>query len=491
VTATDLVLTVTEMLRKEKVVGKFVEFFGEGTASLAAGARPRDDRQHGARVRRDHGLLPGRRQDDRVLRITGRTRARSSAFEAYFKAQGLFGMPKAGEIDYSEVSSSTWHRRARRWPARSARRTASRSARSRRRFTELFSQAGRPRTATASRPPSSPRASRPAWPGIDGVGHGDVLIAAITSCTNTSTPGVLLAAGLLAKKAVERGLKVKPARQDLARAGLARRHRVPENAGLLPYLEQLGFYVAATAAPPASATPARWIRDQREAIVKNDLVCAAVLSGNRNFEARIHPNLRRTSSQPAAGGRLRDRRHVNIDLMTEPLGRARTASRCTSATSGRPDEIARVMKYATDAEDLPQAVQRPWPKATRPVERNPAVRNRRRSTTGRSRPTSPSRRSSTASACSPGTVDDVKRRARARHLRRLDHHRPHLPAGAIKDTSPAGKYLIEHGVGKADFNSYGARRGNHEVMMRGTFANVRIKNLMLPPKADGSRVEGG
>ena len=541
VTATDLVLTVTEMLRKAKVVGKFVEFFGEGAATLSV-ARPRDDRQHGARVRRDDGLLPGRRGDRRLPR--GAPAAPTSeidAFAAYFKAQGLFGIPRAGEIDYTQVVEARPRARSRRAsPGRSGRRTASSSAASRSSSPTLFSkpspengfgkpaaelaQASRvePPTWTAAaqrsttpttrrcadrcataltssrwsttgrRPTACTASGRPE--ATSTIGNGDVLIAAITSCTNTSNPSVMLAAGLLAKKAVETRPDGQAAHQDFARAGLARRHRVPDQGR------------PAALSRPARLQPRRLRlhdlhrqlrrprrpRSKRRS-PKNDLVCAAVLSGNRNFEARIHPNLKANFlTSAAAGRRLRDRRHgADSDLTTEPLGKGTDGRDVYLRTSGRRShEIAAVMKHAMN------------PRPIGPLRRGRAERRIRcgngsparagRSTTGRQSTYIEEPPFFDGFEMQPRRATIGIKGARALGIFGDSVTTDHIsPAGSIKESSPAGMYLKENGVVKADFNSYGSRRGNHDVMMRGTFANVRIKNLMVPPGPDGSREEGG
>jgi aconitate hydratase len=325
--------------------------------------------------------------------------------------------------------------------------------------------------------------------GID-IGSGDVLIAAITSCTNTSNPGVLLAAGLLAKKAVELGLKVKPHIKTSLAPGSRVVTEYLTKAGLLPYLEKLGFSVAAYGCTTCIGNAGPLAEPIEEAVVKNDLVCAAVLSGNRNFEARIHPNIRANflASPPLvvayaiAGTVLRDFR-------TEPLG---------TSKDGQPvfighvwpthDEVLALMKLAMDAPTFRRlyanlADTNPmWKKVSSATGE---VYNWPRSTYIAEPPffagfgMKPGK---------PGAISGARILGIFGDSVTTDHI---SPAGSIKPTSPAGVYLLEHDVPVVDFNSYGARRGNHEVMMRGTFANVRIKNLMLLPRPDGTRVEGG
>jgi aconitate hydratase len=486
VTATDLVLTVTEMLRKEKVVGKFVEFFGEGAATLSV-----PDRATIANMAPEYGATMGFFPVDDAtvdyLRATGRSDAEVEAFAAYFRAQGLYGMPRAGEVDYTKVLTLDLAsiRPSLAGPKRPQDRIELGSLASK--FTELFSK---PVAENGfAKKPADLAARVNTSKGFD-VGSGDVLIAAITSCTNTSNPSVLIAAGLLAKKAVERGLTVRPH----IKTSLAPGSRVVTDyltrAGLLPYLEKLGFSVAAYGCTTCIGNAGDLAPEINDAITANDLVCAAVLSGNRNFEARIHPNLKANflASPPLvvayaiAGTVLRD-------LTTEPLG---------TGSDGKPvylrdvwpssHEVAAVLPVARDAAtfrrlygDLANAnplwkeVQGGrgqvyhWPSSTY-IARPPFF---------------------DGFAMQPSAAGSI-RGARALGIFGDSVTTDHIsPAGSIKDTSPAGKWLIANNVTKADFNSYGSRRGNHEVMMRGTFANVRIKNLMLPPKPDGTREEGG
>ncbi|MEO7741467.1 MAG: aconitate hydratase AcnA [Usitatibacter sp.] len=485
VTATDLVLTVTEMLRKAKVVGKFVEFFGEGTESLAV-----PDRATVANMAPEYGatmgFFPVDEKTIQYYRDTGRSADEVSALEAYFRAQELFGVSKAGDIDYTESIEFDLDtvRTSLAGPKRPQDRIELGKLKSK--FTELFCQP--PANNGFSKKPEDLPKRVKTTDGVD-LGSGDVLIAAITSCTNTSNPSVLLAAGLLAKKAVEKGLTVK----SHIKTSLAPGSRVVTEylkaAGLLPYLERLNFYVSGYGCTTCIGNAGPLAEPIDQAIVDNDLVCAAVLSGNRNFEARIHPNLRANflASPPLvvayaiAGTILRD-------LETEPVGQGNDGPVFLKDIWPTSAEIAALQKYARDpkvfgalysdfTKDNPMWAAVPtttgqvynWPQSTYIAE-PPFFRD---------------------FGMSAGEAHDVKG-ARALAVLGDSVTTDHIsPAGSIKDTSPAGQYLIANGVPKVDFNSYGARRGNHEVMMRGTFANVRIKNLMLPPKADGSRVEGG
>ncbi|MDB5914356.1 MAG: acnA, partial [Ramlibacter sp.] len=549
-TATDLVLTVTELLRKHKVVGKFVEFFGEGTRSLAV-----PDRATIANMAPEYGATMGFFPvDERTIDYfegTGRSKDEIRFLEAYFKAQGMFGVPAAGEIDYStvvrldlgEVTPSLSG------PKRPQDRIELGKVAGT--FRSLFSrpigengfnqsadvlltrhlverpnvdedQEHVPDEHIPENPPAplaAPRfevemeANKPTMraahamsvPLVEGggitIGNGDVLIAAITSCTNTSNPGVLLAAGLLAKKAVEKGLKVQPHIKTSLSPGSRIVTEYLQDAGLLPYLEQLGFTLAGYGCMTCIGNSGDLTPEINQAISESDLVCASVLSGNRNFEARIHPNIKANflASPPLvvayaiAGTVLKD-------LMTEPVGQGEDGKDVWLGDIWpSSDEIHKLMKYAMNArryranyakvktepgvlwEDI-QGVAGDtynWPKSTYIAEppffddftlELPEVAPLKVGDPG------------------PNVIRDARVIALFGDSITTDHI---SPAGSIKDTSPAGRWLQAHGVLKPDFNSYGSRRGNHEVMMRGTFANVRIRNLMLPPGADGSREEGG
>ena len=488
VTATDLVLTVTEILRKAKVVGKFVEFYGEGTRTLAL-----PDRATIANMAPEYGATMGFFPvDEKTIAYfegTGRTPAEIEAFSSYFKAQGLYGVPKTGDIDYSSVVKLDLGKVA---PSLSG----PRRPQDRIELGNVKKQFG----ALFSKPPAEDGFNQPAakltqsFTTSDGleIRNGDVLIAAITSCTNTSNPGVLLAAGLLAKKAVEAGLTVKKHVKTSLAPGSRIVTEYLSKAGLLPYLERLGFYLAGYGCTTCIGNSGDLTNEINEAITKNDLVCAAVLSGNRNFEARIHPNLKANflASPPlvvayAIAG------NVQRDLMSEPVGQG-TGGRDVYLGDIWPssEEVHALMKFAMDGEafkknydkvkndpgELWQQIQGvsgnvyTWPTSTYIAE-PPFFQD---------------------FTMQPGAAAVGVAGARIMGLFGDSITTDHIsPAGSFKDTTPAGKYLLEHGVLKADFNSYGSRRGNHEVMMRGTFANVRIKNLMLPARPDGSREEGG
>ncbi|HJV85744.1 MAG TPA: aconitate hydratase AcnA [Noviherbaspirillum sp.] len=489
VTATDLVLTITELLRKHKVVGKFVEFFGKGTQSLSTTDRATIGNmapEYGATM----GFFPVDDATIEYFRGTGRSTQEIDAFEAYFKAQNLFGIPKAGEIDYSSVVTLDLGTVAPSLAGPKRPQDRIEIGHVKNTFTELFSK---PVSENGfNKKAADLGAVYETSNGIK-ISNGDVLIAAITSCTNTSNPSVLLAAGLLAKKAVEAGLTVDPHIKTSLAPGSRVVTKYLEAAGLLPYLEQLGFGVAAYGCTTCIGNAGDLTPEINEAIVKNDIVAAAVLSGNRNFEARIHPNIRANflASPPlvvayAIAGTM------TKDLMTEPVGKGKNGRDIflgdiwpTSA------EIGKLMRFAMNAqtfkENYAEVKDQPgqlweqikgvatgevynWPTSTYIAE-PPFFED---------------------FAMQPKAAASGITGARALGVFGDSITTDHIsPAGSIKETSPAGKWLIENGVTKADFNSYGSRRGNHEVMMRGTFANVRIKNLMIPPKEDGSRVEGG
>ena len=496
VTATDLVLTVTERLRQEKVVGQFVEFFGDGTASLTL-----PDRATIANMAPEYGATMGFFPvDERTLAYlkgTGRRKSELAAFEAYFRAQGLFGIPLRGQIDYTRVVTldlgSVTPSLA--GPKRPQDRIE--LGRVADNFNALL--AAPPGANGFNQPAARLGLAVPAGAGLT-LHHGDVLIAAITSCTNTSNPSVMLAAGLLAKKAVQRGLVVAPHIKTSLAPGSRIVTDYLQKAGLLKYLEKLGFYLAAYGCTTCIGNAGDLTPEINAAITGNDLVCAAVLSGNRNFEARIHPNLKANflASPPlvvayALAG------SVKTDLMTEPVGHDK---------NGQPvflgdiwpssDEIAALLKYALD----PQAYRRNYAQvAGKPGKLWQQIGRDNAEPAGDVYPWPDS-----SYIARPPFLDGFKMQppalgqgvevgvAGARIMALLGDSitTDHIsPAGNIAVDSPAGRYLLGRGVKALDFNSYGARRGNHEVMQRGTFANVRLQNLMLPVDAKGARLEGG
>ncbi|BCG01027.1 aconitate hydratase [Paraburkholderia sp. PGU19] len=488
VTATDLVLTITELLRKEKVVGKFVEFFGEGTRSLSLPDRATIGNmapEYGATM----GFFPVDEKTIDYFKGTGRTDAEISAFENYFKAQDLFGIPDAGDIDYTKVVTLDLGTVAPSLagPKRPQDRIEITHVKST--FTDLFSK---PVNENGfAKKAADLDAQYTTTNGVN-VKNGDILIAAITSCTNTSNPSVLLAAGLLAKKAVEAGLEVAPHIKTSLAPGSRIVTEYLTKTNLLQYLDKLGFTLAAYGCTTCIGNAGDLTPELNEAITKNDIVAAAVLSGNRNFEARIHPNIRANflASPPlvvayAIAG------NITRDLMTEPVGKG-TGGKDIYLGDIWPssEEVNALLKFALDADafrtnyaqltkkgDLWSKIEGEegqvydWPKSTYIAE-----------------PPFFGKEFSMEPAASIAAVKGARALGIFGDSVTTDHI---SPAGSIKEDSPAGKWLKANGVQKADFNSYGSRRGNHDVMMRGTFANVRIKNLMIPAKADGTRVEGG
>jgi len=471
VTATDLVLAITERLRQAKVVGKFVEFFGKGAASLTLPDRATIANmapEYGATL----GFFPPDEETAAYLTATGRKTEEVEAFRSYFQAQEMFGMPNLGDIDYSSVIEMD--------------------------LGAIVPCVAGPKRPQDRIPLTELKASladllpgeRYPLPNGDDVGQGDILIAAITSCTNTSNPGLMLAAGLLARNAVALGLKV-PAR---IKTSLAPGSRVVTDylgrAALSEPLEQLGFRIVAYGCTTCIGNSGPLDAGLEKLLVEEDLICASVLSGNRNFEARIHPAIKANflMSPPlvvafALAGR------IDIDLAQEPLGHDR---------EGRPvmlkdiwpsqDDVAAALRQATDPESY-RRLYRDFVHANPLWEKIDAP-------TGEAYAWTPS-----SYIARPPFFDDFAlepaaagaiQGARALAIFGDSVTTDHIsPAGSIKPSSPAGLYLKSLGVPVAEFNSYGSRRGNHEVMMRGTFANVRIRNLMLPPGADGRPIEGG
>ena len=517
VTATDLVLTVTEVLRKHKVVGKFVEFLGEGTRSLAL-----PDRATIANMAPEYGATMGFFPvDEKTMDYfvgTGRTKAEIEAFEAYFKAQGLFGVPgtegtadSMGKIEYSQVVQLDLGTvtPSLAGPKRPQDRIELGNVASQ--FETLFSKPQSENGFNQSAKVFPARypvcgAGTPKSETQVTIGHGDVLIAAITSCTNTSNPSVMLAAGLLAKKAVEAGLRVQPHIKTSLAPGSRIVTEYLTEAGLLPYLEKLGFAVAGYGCTTCIGNAGDLTPELNAAITTHNLICAAVLSGNRNFEARIHPNLKANflASPPlvvayAIAGT------VNRDLMTEPLGKGKGGKDVYLGDIWpNSHEIYQLLKFALKGrafrENYAKVKTEPgalwekvngvagqaytWPDSTYIAEPPFFTGFAMHSIAACAHPASANGQNGTEI----GTVQGARIMALFGDSITTDHI---SPAGSIKENSPAGQWLIAQGVQKADFNSYGARRGHHEVMMRGTFANVRIKNLMIPPDLEGAREEGG
>jgi aconitate hydratase len=545
VTATDLVLTITEMLRQAKVVGKFVEYHGEGAASLTLTDRAtiaNMSPEYGATM----GFFPVDEQTCDYYKATGRSEEQVDLIRSYFIAQGMFGIPRKGECDYSTVLeldlSSVEPSVA--GPKRPQDRIALPQLKSK--FEELLqkplgengynkskdevgkrfpatigarhngnhSGGGEQQTETAPVPLHDATSARdtsvasetemmnnrPTPDRVEGAAaeraegarvdlrHGDVLIAAITSCTNTSNPSVMLAAGLLAKKAVEKGLTIRPA----VKASLAPGSRVVtdylEKAGLQRYLDQLGFDLVGYGCTTCIGNSGPLDPGIEEVISRNDLVGASVLSGNRNFEARVHQSVKANflMSPPlvvafALAGR------VDINLTEEPIGKGAgdrdvylrdiwpTAEEVTEHLQTAFDAETYRKRYSNFVEGNPLWNEIPsiagevyeWDTESTYIQEPPYFEG---------------------FSMEHGGVSVIKR-ARALAIFGDSVTTDHIsPAGAIKPSSPAGLYLQGKGVTVADFNSYGARRGNDRVMTRGTFANVRIKNLMVPGTEGGVTV---
>jgi len=538
VTATDLVLTITQLLRHAKVVGKFVEYFGDGAASL-----PVADRATIANMAPEYGATMGYFPIDeetcRYLALTGRTDAAIETFRNYYKAQGLFGIPRKGDVAYtkelelnlSEVEASvagpkrpqdrieirklkpTFVNMLQAEAPNGYGKTAAEVERKVKTVIGIPRSADQVQGGGEQEPASVPAHgdtrntsevseyemvnNRPSPDRVPAAAlteefpmdvaelhHGDVLIAAITSCTNTSNPSVMLAAGLLAKKAAERGLRV----PRVVKTSLAPGSRVVteyyRKAGLDTYLNQLGFHTVGYGCTTCIGNSGPLDPMIEEAINRNDLVGVSVLSGNRNFEARVHQSIRANflMSPPlvvafALAGR------IDIDLASEPVGSANGNDVYLRDIWPTLDEVRDAVAMALSPDDFRTMYAN--------FEKQNPLWNEIPTTGGVIYNWDPS---STYIQEPPFFADFGMNPGRATNI---EGARPlaifgdsvttdHIsPAGSIKSTSPAGKYLLENGVSVEDFNSYGSRRGNDRVMTRGTFANVRIKNLMVPG------VEGG
>ena len=496
-TATDLVLTVTEMLRKKGVVGKFVEFFGPGLQTLPLADRATISNmapEYGATC----GIFPVDKETLNYLRLSGRSEELVNLVEAYYKEQGLFhtaDTPEAEYTDVLELDLSTVEPSIAGPKRPQDRVTLSHAAKS---FDEALPSLLKPGQHV-------PPKQEARWEGEGGhpegmdsqqdevqehvkldkaLHHGSVVIAAITSCTNTSNPSVLVAAGLLAKKAVEKGLSV-PAwvKTSLAPGSLVVTEYLTRS-GLMPYLEKLKFNVVGYGCTTCIGNSGPLPQEVSNVVVEKDLVVASVLSGNRNFEGRINSEVRANylMSPPlvvafALAGR------IDLDLFKEPLGYVKNGKRSPVylkdiwPTTAEVDAV--VHKYITGdlfrgaytdvfkgddrwrGLNVPEGETFAWDEQSTYVKNPPYFENM------------------------PSQPEPVKNISGARVLCYLGNSvtTDHIsPAGSIKPTSPAGQYLIAHGVQPADFNSYGSRRGNHEVMMRGTFANVRLRNKLTPHK---------
>jgi aconitate hydratase len=487
VTATDLVLTVTQMLRKKGVVGKFVEFFGSGLSNLGV-----SDRVTIGNMSPEYGstcaIFPIDAQTLEYLRLTGRNADHVALVEAYAKAQGMFRTDSTPDPQFTDtleldlstvVPSLAGPRRPQDRVALGAVKDAFNIA-----MEEwVAARDAKPASAAARMENEGPVATAVADKAK--VEDGSVVIAAITSCTNTSNPSVLIAAGLLARNALKRGLNRKP----WVKTSLAPGSKVVTDylakSGLQKYLDDLGFNLVGYGCTTCIGNSGPLPLEIAEAIAEHDSIVAAVLSGNRNFEGRIHPQVRANylASPPlvvafALAGRM------DVDLTSEPIGQG---------ADGKPvylkeiwpsnEEISRVIAESISDEmfkanyrdvfrgddnwaqlDVPTGERYAWDPASEYVKHPPYFENMQ---------------------SEPAALTDIHG-ARALAVLGDSVTTDHIsPAGNIAKTSPAAKYLMEHGVEPADFNSYGARRGNHEVMVRGTFANVRLRNQLVPG------VEGG
>ena len=473
-TATDMVLTITEILRKHGVVGKFVEFFGEAVAGV-----PLANRATIGNMSPEYGstaaIFPIDAETLRYLRLTGRTEEQVALVEAYCKEQGLWHDPTVEarytsviELDLSTIVPSLAG------PKRPQDRVALTDAKSS--FTAALGSYTKDPAATATLTLDEQEVS---------IGHGAVVIAAITSCTNTSNPSVMVAAGLLARNAVERGLTSKPWVKTTLAPGSKVVSDYYDRAGLTPYLDKLGFDIVGYGCTTCIGNSGPLPEAVSAAVNDADLAVVSVLSGNRNFEGRINPDVKMNylASPPlvvayAIAGRM------DLDLTTEPLGTDPSGQPVFMADLWpSPAEVQSVIDASIDAEMFASryadvfAGDEAW--QSLPTPEGDTFAWASDSTYVRKPPYFEGMSSA------PEPVTDV---VGARVLAKLGDSvtTDHIsPAGSIKPDSPAGRYLAENGVERRDFNSYGSRRGNHEVMIRGTFANIRLRNQLL----DG--VEGG
>src|SRR5262249_45008139 len=507
-TATDLVLTITEMLRKHGVVGKFVEYYGPGLREL-----PLADRATIANMSPEYGatcgIFPVDDESLRYLRLSGRSDEQIALVEAYCREQGLFHDDKTPEAEYSELLTLDLGtvEPSLAGPKRPQDRVSLSQARQS--FEAALPSLLKPKAgAKTSATTASSAANEKRWEAEGGnptaigvedqnvhehvppdvkraLRHGSVVIAAITSCTNTSNPSVMVAAGLLAKKAVEKELSVPPwVKTSLAPGSKVVRDYL-ERAGLTPYLEKLKFHIVGYGCTTCIGNSGPLPTEVSEAIDDKDLVVASVLSGNRNFEGRINSEVRANylMSPPlvvafALAGR------IDVDLRNHPLGKGKDGKPVFLADIWpSQQEVEQVIQKSIDSSmfrksygevfagdehwrslAVPKGETYAWEKDSTYIRRAPYFDDMK---------------------VAPSPVENIKS---ARVLAVLGDSvtTDHIsPAGSIKKDSPAGKYLTEHGVKPADFNSYGSRRGNHEVMVRGTFANVRLRNKMVP------KLEGG
>jgi aconitate hydratase len=473
-TATDLVLTITEMLRKHGVVGKFVEYFGPGLQDL-----PLADRATIANMSPEYGatcgIFPIDKETLAYLRLTGRSDEQIALVEAYARAQGLFHDEKTPEAEYSELLALDLAtvEPSLAGPKRPQDRVLLSNSK------ESFEKA----LPTLLKPGKS--GSQPSEAPNGNLHHGSVVIAAITSCTNTSNPSVMLAAGLVAKKAVERGLEM----PSWVKTSLAPGSKVVrdyfEKAGLISYMEKLKFNIVGYGCTTCIGNSGPLPEEVSKVIDEKDLVVASVLSGNRNFEGRINPDVRANylMSPPlvvafALAGR------VDLDMRKDAIGKGRDGEPVyLSDIWPTKREVDEAIQQSISSEMFRKSYGQVYEGDERwrslPVPGGDTYQWETDSTYIRRAPYFDDM------TIEPAPLQNIKK---ARVLAVLGDSvtTDHIsPAGSIKKDSPAGKYLLEKGVLPADFNSYGSRRGNHEVMVRGTFANVRLRNRMVP------NLEGG
>jgi aconitate hydratase len=511
-TATDLVLTITEMLRKHGVVGKFVEYFGPGLQELALADRATIGNmspEYGATC----GIFPVDKESLTYLRLTGRSEEQIALVEAYCREQGMFHDEKTPEAEYSELLTLdlTTVESSLAGPKRPQDRvTLSQAGES---FRMALPSLMKPKSAAKTTAPpvvasgSAPSGSvskqvdrweqeggSPSAVGVqdtlheehvtasvkNSLRHGSVVIAAITSCTNTSNPSVMVAAGLVAKKAVEKGLTVPPwVKTSLAPGSKVVRDYL-EKAGLLPYLEKIKFHIVGYGCTTCIGNSGPLPKEVSEVIDEKDLVVASVLSGNRNFEGRINSEVRANylMSPPlvvafALAGR------IDLDLRKDPIGKGKDGQQVYLADLWPPQrEVEETIRKSISSDMFSRSYGEVYHGDDRwrglPVPKGQTYAWEEDSTYIRRAPYFD------GMALQPAPVEDI-RGARVLAVLGDSVTTDHIsPAGSIKKDSPAGKYLIEHGVKPVDFNSYGSRRGNHEVMVRGTFANVRLRNKMVP-----------
>jgi aconitate hydratase len=496
-TATDLVLTLTQMLREHGVVGRFVEFFGDGCSTLELADRATLSNmcpEYGA----TSAFWPVDGETLRYLELTGRG-DRIDLVERYTKEQGLFrrdGDPEPTfteilELDLAAIEPSVAgpKRPQDRVPLSRVWGSFVEAFRDRlepdpeaTEVGRLVDEGGNAEVAVDRDETVEPGTDEPVALNHGAVRHGSVVIAAITSCTNTSNPAVMLAAGLLAKKAVEAGLDTKP----WVKTSLAPGSRVVteylDAAGLTPYLDKLGFSLVGFGCTTCIGNSGPLPDEVANAVTENDLAVVAVLSGNRNFEGRIHPLVRASylASPPlvvayALAG------HVDVDLSSDPLGTSADGRSVTLRDLWpTPEEVRAAIAASVSAEQFEREYGRIFDGDDRwralPTPEGPVYAWDPNSTYVREPPFFADL---APAPVEPSDISGARCLVKVGDSITTDHI---SPAGSIKPDSPAGRYLLDHGVEQRDFNSYGARRGNHEVMMRGTFANVRLRNDLVPDR---------